>query len=428
MAGKKRKLKKELKRKLKKETKRKLKKETKNKDTKDAESKVEKQVIDNQTLQQIMMAQMMNSRSRVSNGENTSWIATQNQKYADEIKHRQELNAMNEKNKELKRQRDNIEYNEKYIKLKEEKENEEKMLKNKIAELNEAKEQVEKIKPLMDEIERLTKEIEEKNKELNNPVRLKQIEVEGLNAQIEYINKQIKEGNKDKKELAILEERLKTLNEHKETAEKLKKATDEIKQIESRLSVLLKPLRGIYPEIKYMRINNKQLYDNAIDIINEITLKIDYYNKRIDSINEHKEMIQTLKQTKEKYDMYEENMRKEHPIFDLIYEEKLSEYGENITPEVKEKVFNEAMNEHKMKLRDYINDESKTNENDSEEDKPDKSPGDNNEEDNPDYKVFTQSDINNEYVSSSSDSEYVTLSDSSKDDELAAAHLGPGRE
>ena len=83
MAGKKRKLKKELKRKLKKDIKKNIKKDIKkkeNKDTKDAESKVEKQVIDNQTLQQIMMAQMMNSRSRVSNGENTSWIATQNQK------------------------------------------------------------------------------------------------------------------------------------------------------------------------------------------------------------------------------------------------------------------------------------------------------------------------------------------------------------
>ena len=419
MAGKKLKLKKELKRKLKKDIKKNIKKDIKkkeNKDTKDAESKVEKQVIDNQTLQQIMMAQMMNSRSRVSNGENTSWIATQNQKYADEIKHRQELNAMNEKNKELKRQRDNIEYNEKYIKLKEKNENEEKLLKIKIEELNEAKEQVEKIKPLIAETERLKKELAEKNKELNNPVRLKEIEVEGLNAQIEYVNKQIKEGNKDKKKLAILEETLKALNEHKETAEKLKKATDEIKQIESRLSVLLKPLRGIYPELKYLRINNKQLYDNETDIINEITLKIDYYNKQIEKINEDKEMIQTLKQTKEKYDMYEENMRKEHPIFDIIYEEKLSEYGENITPEVKEKVFNEALNEHKIKLRDYINDESKTNENDSEEDKPDKSPGDNNEEDNPDYKVYTQSDINNEYVTSSSDSEYVSQIDNNKDD------------
>ena len=419
MAGKKRKLKKELKRKLKKDIKKNIKKDIKkkeNKDTKDAESKVEKQVIDNQTLQQIMMAQMMNSRSRVSNGENTSWIATQNQKYADEIKHRQELNAMNEKNKELKRQRDNIEYNEKYIKLKEKNENEEKLLKIKIEELNEAKEQVEKIKPLIAETERLKKELAEKNKELNNPVRLKEIEVEGLNAQIEYVNKQIKEGNKDKKKLAILEETLKALNEHKKKKKKLKKATDEIKQIESRLSVLLKPLRGIYPELKYLRINNKQLYDNETDIINEITLKIDYYNKQIEKINEDKEMIQTLKQTKEKYDMYEENMRKEHPIFDIIYEEKLSEYGENITPEVKEKVFNEALNEHKIKLRDYINDESKTNENDSEEDKPDKSPSDNNEEDNPDYKVYTQSDINNEYVTSSSDSEYVSQIDNNKDD------------
>lgn len=415
MAGKKRKLKKETKRKLKKN----IKKETKNKVTKVDESKTEKQVIDNQTLQQIMMAQMMSSRSRVSNGENTSWIATQNQKYADEIQHRQELNAMKEKNKELKRQRDNIEENEKFKQMKEKYENKEKMLKSYIVELNEAKKQVEKLKPLNDEIERLNKELAEKNKELNNPVRLKQIEVEGLTAEVEYVKKQIKDGNKDKKELAILEETLKALNKQKETAEKLAKLTDERKQIESQLSVLLKPLRNTYPELKYLRINNKQLYDNEIDIINEITMKIDYYNKQIDSINKNKEMIQTLKQTKEKYNMYEENMRKEHPIFDLIYEEKLSEYGENITPADKEKVFNEAMNEHKMKLRDYFNNASKTNENDSEDDKPSKLPGDNNEEDNPDYKIYELPVDNNEYTSSSSDS---------KDDELAVASFGPGTE
>lgn len=415
MAGKKRKLKKELKRKLKKDIKKNIKKDIKkkeNKDTKDAESKVEKQVIDNQTLQQIMMAQMMNSRSRVSNGENTSWIATQNQKYADEIKHKQELNAMNEKNKELKRQRDNIEYNEKYIKLKEEKENEEKMLKRKIVEFEEAKKHVEQLKPLIEKVEILEKELSEANKELNNPVRKKQMEVEGLTAEVEYVKKQIKDGNKDKKEIAILEERLKSLNKRKETAEKVAKLTDEVKQTESQLSVLLKPLRGIYPELKHLRIDNKQLYDNAIDIINEITMKIDYYNKQIDSINEDKEMIQTLKQTKEKYDMYKENMLKEHPLFDIIYEEKLSEYGENITPEDKEKVFKEALNEHKMKLRDY-----KTNENDNEDDKPSKLPDNNNEEDNPDYKFYKLPDNNNnEYTSSSSDSEYVNVDDSNEED------------
>ena len=69
-----------------------------------------------------------------------------------------------------------------------------------------------------------------------------------------------------------------------------------------------------------------------------------------------------------------------------------------------------------MKLRYYIN------ENDIEDDKPSKSPVDNNEDDNPNYKVYTQSDINNEYVSSSSDS------DNSKDDELSVASSRPGIE
>ena len=412
MAGKKRKLKKDLKHKLKKDIKKDIKKNIKkdikkkeNKDTKDAESKVEKQVIDNQTLQQIMMAQMMNSRSRISNGENTSWLATQNQKYADEIKHKKELNAMREENKELQRQRDNVEYKEKYIKLQEKNENDEKMLKNKIIELEETKKQAEKIKPLMEKVERLEKEIAEKNKELNSPERKLQMEAEELTAQIEYIDKRIKDGDKKAvQERAKIEEAIKSLNKRKENAEKVSELLDEKVQIEAQLQVILKPLRDIIPELKGTAINSKQLYGKLINIIPELNNQIVYYNNQIESIKENEKMIQTLKETKDKYDMYEENMRKEHPIFDLIYEEKISEYGENITPADKEKVLEEALNEHKMKLRDIINNTSKTNENDSDDDKS----SDINSEDN---KVHTSTDANigNE---SSSDNSYIDLEES----------------
>lgn len=426
MAGKKRKLKKELKRKLKKNIKKDIKKKE-NKDTKDAESKVEKPVIDNQTLQQIMMAQMMNSRSRVSNGENTSWLATQNQKYADEIKHKKELNAMREENKELQRQRDNVEYNEKFIKLKEENENAEKMLKNKIIELEEAKKQAEKIKPLMEKVERLEKELAEKNKEINNPVRKLQMQEEELTAQIEYINKRIKDGDKKAiQERAKVEEAIKALNKRKENAEKVSELLDEKAQIEAQLQVILKPIRDVIPELKGTAINSKQLYEKLINIVPELNNQIDYYNNQIEEIKVSDQMIQTLKKTKEKYDMYEENMRKEHPLFELIYEEKIRPYGENITQANKEKALAEALDEHKTKLKDIINDTSKTNENDSDDNK---SPDINNEDDNPDYKVYTSTDINNnENISSSSDNEYVTQNDYSKDDELAVASSGPGTE
>ena len=425
MAGKKRKLKKDLKRKLKKNIKKDIKKKE-IKSTNASESKVEKQVIDNQTLQQIMMAQMMNSRSRVSNGENTSWLATQNQKYADEIQHKKELNAMKTKNKELQRQVDNIEYNEKFIALKEKNENEEKMLKNKIVELEEAKKQAEKIKPLTEQVERLEKEIAEKNKEINNPVRKLEMQEEELTAQIEYINKRIKDGDKKAiQERTKVEEAIKALNKRKENAEKVAELVDKKTQIEAQLKVILKPIRDIIPELKGTAINSKQLYEKLIDIIPELNNQIKYYNDQIESIKDNEKMIQTLKETKDKYDMYEENMRKEHPLFELIYEKKIREYGENITQADKEKVLAEALNEHKTKLKDIINETSKTNENDSDSDK---SPDINNEEDNPDYKVYTQSDINNEYVSSSSDSEYVSQIDNNKDDELAVASSGPGTE
>ena len=417
MAGKKRKLKKELKRKLKKNIKKDIKKKE-NKDTKDAESKVEKQVIDNQTLQQIMMAQMMNSRSRISNGENTSWLATQNQKYADEIQHKKELNAMKTKNKELEKQVNNIEYNEKFIALKEKNENEEKMLKNKIVELEEAKKQAEKIKPLMEKVERLEKELAEKNKEINNPERKLQMEAEELTAQIEYINKRIKDGDKKAiQERAKVEEAIKALNKRKETAEKVAELLDEKSQIEAQLKVILKPIRDIIPELKGTAINNKQLYGKLIDIIPELNNQIKYYNDQIESIKENEKMIQTLKETKDKYDMYEENMRKEHPLFELIYEEKIREYGENITQADKEKVLAEALNEHKTKLKDIINDTSKTNENDSDGDKSPDIINDTSKTNENDSDGDKSPDINNEYASSSSDSEYVSLNDSSKDDE-----------
>ena len=69
---------------------------------------VEKQVIDNQTLQQIMMAQMMSSRDRIRKGEDVSWTTVQNQQQADKIQAQQKINALKAEKQEWERKAKNM--------------------------------------------------------------------------------------------------------------------------------------------------------------------------------------------------------------------------------------------------------------------------------------------------------------------------------
>ena len=115
MAGKKRRLKKIAKRKLRKEGLTAT--DSKRKDEENKENKVPK--IDNMSLQQLMMAQMMSSRARSSNGEGAGWISVQNQANADRIQQQQNINSLKNEVKRLKKEADDIEQNEKYKEMKE---------------------------------------------------------------------------------------------------------------------------------------------------------------------------------------------------------------------------------------------------------------------------------------------------------------------
>ena len=350
MAGKKRKLKKELKRKLR--------KETKKKETKADERKTEKQVYDNQTLQQLMMAQMMSSRARVSNGEGSGWITAQNQANADRIQYQQQLNAMKATNKELKRQVDDVEANEKFKDMKDKYENERKALERKIEELNEMREQAEKVKPLNDEIERLKREIAEQEKELKNPVRDREMKVEELEIQLKYLREKVKKGDPEERktmeEIAKAEQYIEKLNKRKQKFKNLEQLKEDQTYKEAQLKEIMKNLREKIPELKGERVDGKTIDELIMELTHKATMAIDERNKQIEMLDENGNMVRTLNQTRDTRDKVEENFRKAHPLFNPILDAHLNALGENSTLADKTKALGVSMETYGMDLADNM--------------------------------------------------------------------------
>lgn len=416
MPGKKRKLKKELKRKLRKDIK-----------TKVDKSKVEKQVLDNQTLQQIMMAQMMNSRDRVRKGEDTSWITTQNQANADKIQYQQKINALKTEKQEWERKAKNIKENEQYKELIEKYEQE-------VENNKKAVEQLQKIGPLEEEIRELNRVKEELEQKLNNPVNQKQIEIENAKNYIKHMKETLDANDPDFKKLsdkiAKQEALLKKYKNQQELSEELNQLKTEVKRKESERKSAMEYLRKAFPdELKGVQWNAtdldkiiQNLIDDTVAKIaeNEATLKkfkeqqqvseeysktskefkrkqaemkadmdyirqqvpdvltgvswnakdrdekileakhkvaidLDNINKQLEILKETSEEMKILNQVKADRDMYEENFKREHPLFNPIYEEKLSAYGENITTANRTKAFEEAFGEYEGYLGENYN-------------------------------------------------------------------------
>ena len=423
MPGKKRKLKKEMKRKLRKDIKK-----------KDVGSKVEKQVLDNQTLQQIMMAQMISSRDRVRKGEDTSWITTQNQANADRIQYQQKINALKTASKEWERKAKNIKENEQYKELIEKYEQE-------VEDRKKAVEQLQKIGPLEEEIRELEAQKVELEQKLNNPVIQKEREIEFAKNYIKHMKETLDANDPDFKKLsdkiAEQEATLKKYKKQQELSEELDQLNTELKRKESERKSAVKYLRKAFPnELKGVQWNAtdldtkiQKLIDNTVDKIaeSEATLKkykeqqqvseeyvktskefkrkqtemkadmeyirqqipdvltgvawnakdrdekileakhkvatdIDNINKQLEILKETSEEMKILNQVKADRDIYEENFRREHPLFSPIYEEKLRAYGENITPANRTKAFNEAFDEYEGELGENYNDMVEANE------------------------------------------------------------------
>lgn len=533
MPGKKRKLKKELKRKLRKD----IKKD--NNDKKVDKKHEQKQVLDKQTLQQIMMTQMIMSRDRINKGDNTSWTTVQNQQQADKIKAQQEINALKAAKQEWERRARNIKENEQY------KEMEEK-LKQEIEERKKAVEQAQKLGPLKEQLRELEAQKAELERKLNDPFNQMQLDKINLENYIKHLKETVDASDPEYKKMSdkIAEAKvtLKKLKEREKLIETRNQLNTELKNKRSEMKAAFKQLRGIYPnELGGVQWNEKdidniiqKIIDNIIADIakDETTLKkfkeqqligeeydkkavefkrkqaemkadmeylrqqvpdvltgvqwnakdrdekileakrkvaidIDNMNKQLEILKETSDQMKILNQTKADRDIYEENFKKEHPLFNPIYEEKLSKYGENITVANRTDAFDEAIGEYKIDLITNLYDMQNQNDEiskllkyivegrdlpdivESSSENEDKTSSDNSDFDSESEdeqmsegqsilektnsmkydqkKVKSRIDSIRETLNNMSDNESVNENDS-KDDELAAAQFGPGRE
>lgn len=342
MAGKKRKLKKELKRKLR--------KETKKKETKVDERKVEKQVYDKQTLQQLMMAQMMSSRARSSNGEGTGWITAQNQANADKIRYQQEINAKEKEAKEWKRKAENVEENKKYKDVLEK-------YQQSIEDNKKAIERLKTLEPLEERIRELEREKVELENKINNPLNIKEREIIELENYIKHMKENLDansdEYRKTRDQLAEKEATLKKYKYQKQLTERYDQVSKELKDKRSKMKAEMAYMREKYPdELGGLQWNAKNRDEKILDLTNKAIVELDEYNKQLEILKETSEEMRILNRTRDLRDKHEENFRKKHPLFIPIFEAKINSLGEDATVTDETKAFIDAFKEYKMNLED----------------------------------------------------------------------------
>lgn len=345
MAGKKRKLKKELKRKLRKETK---KKEAKKVD----ERKTEKQVYDKQTLQQLMMAQMMSSRARSSNGEGAGWISVQNQANADKVRYQQEINAKEKEAKEWKRKAENVEENKKYKDVLEK-------YQQTIEDKKKAIERLKKLEPLEERVRELEREKAELENRINNPLNEKELEITKLENYIKHMKENLDANDTKYREMsdkiAEKEATLKKYKEQKELVDRYDLVSKELKDKQSQMKAEMAYLREKYPdELGGLQWNAKNRDGKILDLTNKAIVELDEYNKQLEILKETSEEMRILNQTRDLRDKHEENFRKKHPLFIPIFEAKINSLGEDATVTDETKAFIDAFKEYKMNLEDNV--------------------------------------------------------------------------
>lgn len=294
MPGKKRKLKKELKRKLRKDIKKKD-----NKDKRVDKSKTEKQVLDNQSLQQIMMTQMMMSRDRINKGDNTSWITTQNQANADKIQSQQQINALKAAKKEWEMKAKNIKENEQYKEIEEK-------LKQEVEDRKKAVEQAQKIIPLEEEIRKLKTQKAELERKLNDPLNQKQMEKEAIKNYIKHMEENLvaddPEFKKKSDKIAGLEAKLEKYKQQQEIGKELKQIKTELKRKESERKTAMECLRKAFPEeLKGVQYNDTQLTEKLQTLIDKKNMEIDETNAKIKTLNEQQQILDKYEQVSKEF-------------------------------------------------------------------------------------------------------------------------------
>ena len=343
MAGKKRRLKKIAKRKLRKEGLTAT--DSKRKDEENKENKVPK--IDNMSLQQLMMAQMMSSRARSSNGEGAGWISVQNQANADKVRQQQELNEAKKEAEKWKKEAQDIEHNEKHREMMKKYEDQIEEYKRKIKDTEEMKDKLKEMNELEEENKRLVDEKNRLEKELNDPVNKQKLE----NMKLDALNDELREriGKIDKEDKTLNEKWAKTKSRYDDLVNKQKRLeevnrkTEEMQKKKAELKVQFENARDKNPELQGIRYDGGQIDEKMNEIEAARANIITKYNKYIEMLKEGSKEMTTLKETRDACNMHIRNMVKEHPLFLPIYDANLNKLGENKTLEGQMEAFNKSL-------------------------------------------------------------------------------------
>ena len=343
MAGKKRRLKKIAKRKLRKEGLTAT--DSKRKDEENKENKVPK--IDNMSLQQLMMAQMMSSRARSSNGEGAGWISVQNQANADKVQQQREMNEAKKEAEKWRKEAQDIEHNEKHREMMKKYEDQIEEYKRKIKDTEEMKEKLNGLRDVEEKYKRLVDDKRKLEEELNDPANKQKLE----NMKLDALNDELREriGKIDKEDKTLNEKWAKAKSRYDDLVNKQKRLeevnrkTEEMQKKKAELKVQFENARDKNPELQGIRYDGGQIDEMMNEIEASRTNMITKYNEYIEMLKEGSKEMTTLKETRDACNMHIRNMVKEHPLFLPIYDANLNKLGENKTLEGQMEAFNKSL-------------------------------------------------------------------------------------
>ena len=169
----------------------------------------------------------------------------------------------------------------------------------------------------------------------------------------------------DKKNMEIDETnaKIKRLNEQQQILDKYEQVSKEFNVAKSKLNVSEKYLQEKYPDfLKGVNWNEKNIDEIMLDLTNKAAMERDNMNKQLEIMKETSEEMKILNKVKADRDMYEENLKKKHPLFVPILEKTLNELGENRTLEDETSAIIASVALYRTQLEDNMNAVTKANE------------------------------------------------------------------
>ena len=156
-------------------------------------------------------------------------------------------------------------------------------------------------------------------------------------------------------EIAGNEITLEKYKEQQQINEEYAKVAGEFKRKEAEMKADMEYIRQQIPDfLKNVQWNAKDRDVKILEAKHKAAMERDNMNKQLEIMKETSEEMKMINQVKADRDIYKENFKKKHPLFNPIYEKNLMDYGENRTVKDETEALIVSMAEYESQMKDDI--------------------------------------------------------------------------